>query len=136
MRKLRIEHGYFVPALGNRLAAVKTQYNKKEDALEHDAKWRNITNVLSCYIIDVNDKGKYIKVQTEGIRHVTIEDINFPDMNVTTTDRLFSELIILFENALHPFFAFDFDKDVKYLLHSNGKIERIEHKDKFYERLH
>jgi hypothetical protein len=135
MRKFQIEYDYFVPVIGQKMGSNKAYFNKKEKILKHDPSWRyQLKNISGC--VTINKKDKCIEVRTEGIRITTIEDINFPENNVSSRELVFSTVQIVFPDTRHPFFAYKYEKDIKYLLYPDGKIETLEHKDKFYETLH
>jgi len=135
MRKFQITGNFFVPVLGQKMGVNKAYYSQKQKDLVHDSTWRNELVVISGYV-EVSVKDKRIKVRTEAIRKTIIEDINFPELNVTTHDRLFSDILIVFHDIAHPLFAFKYEKDIKYLLYPDGRIINVAHKDKFYETLH
>ena len=135
MRKFQIEYDYFVPVLGQKMGTNKAYYNDKQKDLVHDGTWRyKLKHISGC--VTINKKDKCIEVRTEGIRTTTIEDINFPENNVSTRELVFSTVQIVFPDTRHPFFAYKYEKDIKYLLHPDGTIVIIGHKDKFYETIH
>jgi hypothetical protein len=135
MRKFQIEYDYFVPIIGHKMGTNKAVYDDKKKELVHDPFFRyQLKHISGC--VTINKKDKCIEVRTEGIRTTTIEDINFPENNISTRELVFSTVQIVFQDTRHPFFAYKYEKDIKYLLHPDGTIVIIGHKDKFYETLH